>query len=170
MVHSASDVPVDLRSILQDRTPPTHVNLSLCSVDHVSLSVCASSVDNGFSLEQVKFIWGQASQHYSQDELWCLFFAASRNIKYLKGISECYEMRKSFDNTGTMYLGEAGKILRQVKYEHDRRTPILDIDEYFKTPMPPWAYFTIILLEKLNQDNLASEALSCLLLELQLGL
>lgn len=156
--------------LLQDSKPPTHVSLSLCSVDHISLSVYASSVDQGFSLEQVKFIWGQASQHYSQDELWRLFFAASRNIKYLKGILECYEMRRSFDSTDRMCLGEAGNVLRQVKCEHDRRTQILDIEEYFKAPMAPWAGFTIMLLEKLNQDDLATEALSCLLLELQLGL
>lgn len=141
-------------------------------------SVQQSSLEHGFDVEQVNFIWQADSLAYSVKEISSLFGGIletfTSTITYHDYLRRVFMPQSSAINQPAEILEGKGAVairtLAHLKAKRDRQpficTPNMDWDYTVKS----WVDFTYALLEKLVKDELVADTLRCKLFARDLGL
>lgn len=151
-------------------------------------SVQQSSLEHGFDIEQVNFIWQAASLAYSVKEISSLFEDVLKT--FTSTITYHDHLRRVFMRYSAAFDQPAGhssafnepaeilevkgavaiRTLAYLKAKRDRQPFIWNPDIDWNYTVESWVDFTYALLEKLVKDELVADNLRCKLFARDLGL
>ncbi|KAF1310548.1 hypothetical protein BLX42_13340 [Pseudomonas sp. SG-MS2] len=156
---------------------PAGTGISL-EVRNLYSSVLQSSLEHGFEIEQVNFIWRAASLVYSVKEISSLFEDRLETITstvtfhdYLRKLSMAHSLPPNqpaeiLEGKGAVAI----RTLAHLKVKHDRKAFIWAASMDWEYTLKSWVDFTYALLEKLVKDELVADTLRCKLFARDLGL
>lgn len=141
-------------------------------------SVLQSSLECGFDVEQVNFIWQTASYAYTAGHLRMIFEEIVKDFHSTRMYHDYYHsdlthLQSLFKPPVNSLEGEGAKafrILADVKDQYDKKAFIWADDFDWTRPIGSWADLTYTLLEQLVKDGLATDSLRCKLFARDLGL
>jgi len=156
---------------------PVGTGLSLLARS-LYFTVQQSSLESGFDIEQVNFIWRTASLAYSVKEIYSMFKGILEKMTstriYHHYLRDDLLLLPSVSNlpTGIIEGKGAGAIrtLAHLKIQRDQRAFIWTSEIDWNDPVVSWVDFTYALLEKLVKDDLVTDTLRCKLFARDLGL